>query len=384
MVERTLETLDTMVAFDTVSSKSNLALIDWAAQMLGAAGGRLRRTFDDTGEKANLLASFGPKVPGGIVLSGHTDVVPVSNQTWSTDPFTLTRKGGRVQARGTTDMKGFCAAAVAAVTAADLSGLKKPIHVALSYDEEVGCLGVPRLVDDLVANEPLPSFAIVGEPTEMRIVTAHKSANVFETVFEGFTAHSSQSHIGVSATVALARFIEHLHTQFAAFKANPDPTSALEPPYPTFNAGMVTGGTALNIIPSQAQMVWEFRTMPDQDPEAMLHHLLADIDAVLVPDMSNDHATLASHTKVLAMVRALDPAHNRTAREAVMALGDYDGDDAVSFGTEAGAFQDAGIETVVCGPGSITVAHQPDESIAIDQLAAATRLVDDVIAAATR
>ncbi|MEM8853647.1 MAG: acetylornithine deacetylase [Pseudomonadota bacterium] len=382
MVERTLQTLDTMVGFDTVSSKSNLALIDWAADLLEASGARLRRTFDDTGEKANLLASFGPAAPGGIVLSGHTDVVPVANQNWSTDPFTLTRKGERVQARGTTDMKGFCAAAIAAVTAADLSGLKRPIHVALSYDEEVGCLGVPRLVDDLVANEPLPAVAIVGEPTEMRIVTAHKSANVFETVFEGFAAHSSQSHIGVSATVALARFIEHLRVQFAAFKANPDPSSALEPPYPTFNAGVVTGGTALNIIPSEARMIWEFRTMPDQDPQAMLQDFLAVVDAEIVPEMSNEHATLASRTQCLAMVPALDPANNRSARKAVMALGDYDGDDAVSFGTEAGSFQGAGIETVVCGPGSITIAHQPDESIAIDQLAAATRLVDDVIAAA--
>lgn len=375
-----LAALDRLVGFDTVSARSNLALIDWAADELGAAGARLRRTFDGSGEKANLLASFGPQTDGGIVLSGHTDVVPTEGQQWSSDPFRLNREGDRLYGRGTTDMKGFVAAVIAAVTSQPMDGLARPLHIALSYDEEVGCLGIGRLVDDLVATEPLPATCIVGEPSEMAIVTAHKSCNVFETVFHGYEAHSSQTHLGVSATVAAARFITHLSDRFAELVAGAPPGTNLTPPFATFNAGIVRGGTALNIIPGQCRVLWEFRALPNDDAEGMARSFLAYIDETLLPSLSTGVAAARADTVTLARVAALDPTRNRAAREALLALG-YTGDDGVAYGTEGGTFQAAGISTVVCGPGTIAVAHQPDEWLAVSELAAATTLVDRVIAA---
>lgn len=386
MAASALAALDRLVAFDTVSERSNLALIDWAEAELVAAGARVRRTPDASGRKANLLASFGPSGAGGIVLSGHTDVVPVAGQEWSTDPFRLTRRGDSVAGRGTADMKGFLAACIAGVTAADHATLRRPVHLALSYDEEVGCLGVPDLVETLVTHEPAPALAVVGEPTGMRIVSTHKSCSVFETVFHGHEAHSSQSHLGVSATVAMGRFVAHLDETFATMReatrqtAPPAAVATLEPPYPTFNVGLASGGTALNIIPGEARLVWEFRALPGQDPHGIAGSLEAHIDEVLVPAMSSARSALRATTRCLAMVPALDPAKNRAARDLLRAIGPYEGDDAVAFGTEAGFFERAGIPTVVCGPGTIAVAHRSDESLPLEQLAAAEKLVERVLA----
>lgn len=383
-----LDVLEKLVAFPTVSSETNLPLIDYVEEVLRPTGARLTRVPDETGAKTNLLASFGPSAPGGVVLSGHCDVVPVAGQPWSSDPFRLTPHGDTVVGRGTTDMKGFVAACIAALSRIRADTLSRPIHLCISYDEEVGCLGVPSLVDRLVADEPLPDYAIIGEPSEMRIVTSHKSAAVLTTTFGGHAAHSSQSHLGVNAGLAAARFMAELDRRFTALRADAQakaadgPPSNLMPPFATFNVGAMSSGTAHNIIPHEAKVDWQYRMMPDEDVEMIAQAMDAFVNDTLIPSLSRPEHPLTVRTVQTAAVPPLNPAGNRAAREAVMALGPYDGDDGVAYGTEAGFFQAAGIPSVVCGPGTIEVAHQPDESLPVSQLAAATGLVDRVIQSA--
>lgn len=388
-VESALAVLERLVSFPTVSSDTNLPLIDYVEEMLRKTGARLHRVPDESGAKANLIVSVGPREAGGTVLSGHSDVVPVDGQSWASDPFALAREGDTVAGRGTADMKGFLAACIAALERVTAEDLARPIHLCVSYDEEVGCLGAPSLVSALLEREPMPRFAIIGEPTMMEIVTAHKSCVVSETVFGGHSAHSSQSHLGVSATLAAARFVGELERRFAVLRdeaegaaATKAPGANLSPPHATFNAGVISGGTALNIIPRDAGLVWEYRTMPHEDPEGVAREMDAFVRDELIPFYSRAEHPLTVETTRKALVQPLDPGGNRAAREALMALGPYEGDGAVAFGTEAGIFQAAGIPSVVCGPGTIEVAHKPDEALAVSQLAAASALVDRVIAAA--
>lgn len=373
MEHATLSFLDRLVGFDTVSSKSNLDLVDWVSDLLASKGARLRRTWNEERTKANLLVSLGPEGVPGLLLSGHTDVVPVDDQAWSTDPFRLTGKNGSVYGRGTSDMKGFLACCLSMLTRLDPATLNRPVHLALSYDEELGCRGVPALVEDLVASTTLPAVAIVGEPTSMRLVTCHKGARVFETVITGREAHSSQSHLGISANVHAARFIGHLERTFTELQSCRSAAQGLDPDYCTFNVGVMSGGTAVNTIPRSARLVWEFRNIPEVDGDS-LEQALLDYPA----DSSNPagRAQPDFETIRLARVLPLDPSANRTAVGLVTGLTGVTGGGAVAFGTEAGNFQAAGIPTVVCGPGTIDVAHKPDENIALDQLAAADRFLD--------
>lgn len=371
MTARTIEYLERLIAFDTVSSNSNLELIDWAADLLGGLGARLRRTFNNDGTKANLLASFGPVSVPGVVWSGHTDVVPVTGQNWSSDPFRVRSDHGRVYGRGATDMKGFLACCLGVVSELRQENLSRPIHLAFSYDEEVGCLGVPRLVNDLVQSAALPTLAIVGEPTMMRLVSAHKGVRVFETRFTGREAHSSQSHLGASATVHAARFVSHLAETFAELEKTTTDLPGLVPAHCTFNVGIMEGGTALNIIPQAARLVWEFRNIPEVDGEQLERTLLQYLSGTATEAIRRNCAEAGITTTRLASVPALDPKGNRPALELLSSLTDARGDDAVAFGTEAGSFQSAGIPTIVCGPGTIAIAHKPDEHIEVEQLAAA-------------
>ncbi len=379
--DRSIELLTQLVGFETVSADSNLPLIDWAEQWLTGLGARCRRTWDDERQKANLLASFGPEGPDGIVLSGHTDVVPVAGQDWSTDPFKLTESDGRLYGRGSADMKGFLAVCMACLESADRTSLKRPIHLAMSYDEEVGCIGVDRLIEDLMANLAPPKWILVGEPTCMQVVKAHKSINVFKTSITGLAAHSSQPHRGAGAIFAAARMIEKLY-QLGEAKRHEGGAGGCEPPYTTVQVGLIEGGTAINILPSKCEFHWEYRALPSEDPDEILDALTDWVRSDVLPDLQR-HAPQASIvTEAIARVPPLIPSPEAGIEEWVRALPGVQagGSGEVAFATEGGNFKGHGLPAIVCGPGSIDQAHQPNEYVEISELERCAVMVDAIIA----
>lgn len=352
----TIALLAELVGFDTTSSRPNLALVEHVADRLDSAGARVRLTHDDTRSKANILASFGPTAPGGIVLSGHTDVVPVDDQNWSSDPFRLNERDGRLYGRGTADMKGFVAACLAAAEGFAAADLARPIHIALSYDEEVGCLGVQRLIGDLLANEERPGLAIIGEPTGMRLGDRHRGFLGFRTRFEGKAAHSSDPNAGASAIHPAADFVGFLKSIGHRAGLGGDRT--------TVSVGRIEGGSAINIVPSACELLWEFRPVTPEDADETERLVAAYLARATPPDVRQS-------TQRSVHVPPLSTAHDEPALLAAAMLGGIGPPFAMPFGTEAGFFQAAGISAVVCGPGSIAQAHQPDEWIERAQLEAA-------------
>lgn len=363
------EMLAVLVGFDTTSRGSNLQLIDWVEEYLGAYGVPCRRSYDETGAKANLLATLGPPVEGGIVLSGHTDVVPVDGQSWSSDPFQVTERDGRLYGRGTADMKAFSATALALVPDFLARPLARPIHFALSYDEEVGCIGVHGLVADLAANLPKPALVVVGEPTEMRVVNAHKGVAGFATRIRGKPAHSSQPHLGGNAIVAAARLVNKLHEMAKEKRAKPLVGSGFEPPYTTFGIGVIEGGSALNIVPEHCHFLWEFRRVPGDDPEEILARFEAFARDEVLPELREFAPEAEIVTERRATVPPLAPEQEGAAETLLKRLTGANQVHVVSYGTEGGIFQEAGLSTVICGPGSIDQAHRADEFIERSQIA---------------
>jgi len=376
-----VDMLARLVAFPTVSRDSNLDLIDFVEDYLQPFGARCRRTWNADETKANLFAVIGPDGPGGVVLSGHTDVVPVDGQDWHTDPFKLTEHDGLLYGRGSSDMKGFSAVFLSRLAGLELSAMEKPLYLALSYDEEVGCLGIDRMVDDALAHFARPDYAIIGEPTSMEIVRAHKSINVFRTVVTGQAAHSSQPHRGAGAILAAARVIEHLDSIGRARRAQAG-DSGCEPPWTTVQVGKIRGGTAVNILPSQCEFLWEYRGLPAEDPEQIISAMEQFIDREVLPDLREFAPEASVETTPIARVPPLTPDPEAKAERWVRALSGVreGGSGEVSFATEAGSFQRAGISSVVCGPGSIDQAHQPNEFIDPAELKRCEAMVDDVFA----
>ncbi|MEM1438896.1 MAG: acetylornithine deacetylase [Pseudomonadota bacterium] len=379
--ESAIDMLARLVAFPTVSRDSNVPLIDWVEAYLGRFDARCRRTWNDERTKANLFAAIGPDAPGGVVLSGHTDVVPVDGQDWNTDPFVLTERDGLLYGRGTTDMKGFSAVFLSRLAALDVAAMRKPLYLALSYDEEVGCLGVGRMLEDALAHFTRPEFAIIGEPTTMQVVRAHKAINSFRTVVTGKAAHSSQPHMGAGAILAAGRIIEKLDQIGRARRATPA-DSGCEPPWTTVQVGTIQGGTAVNILPAHCEFVWEYRSMPGEEPDLVLNALQAFIDEQVLPDLQEFAPEASIETTALARVPPLLADSEAKAEHWVEGLaGVRDGGSGeVAFATEGGSFQHAGISSVVCGPGSIDQAHQPNEFIDPAELARCEAMVDDVFA----
>ncbi len=377
----TVDMLARLVAFPTVSRDSNLPLIDWVEEYLAQFGARCRRTWNTERTKANLLAAIGPDTPGGVVLSGHTDVVPVDGQDWHTDPFKLTERDGLLYGRGTCDMKGFSAVFLSRLAVLDTASMDRPLYLALSYDEEIGCLGIDRMVDDALAHFARPDFAIVGEPTTMQVVRAHKSINVFRTVVTGKAAHSSQPHRGGGAILAAARIIEHLGA-IGRSRRGEAGESGCEPPWTTVQVGTIQGGTAVNILPAQCEFLWEYRSLPDEDPDLIIQAMQTFIEYEVLPDLREFAPEASVETTPIARVPPLMPDPEANAERWVRGLrGVRDGGSgAVSFATEAGSFQRAGISSVVCGPGSIDQAHQPNEFIDPAELERCETMIDDVFA----
>jgi len=357
-----------LVGHDTVSRHSNLALIDEIQGYLAEHGIASTLIHNAERTKASLLATVGPSREGGVVLSGHTDVVPVDNQPWSSDPFTLTERQGRLYGRGTCDMKGFIATALAMVPAWLQKDLQRPIHLALSYDEEVGCLGAPALIDRLLADVPRPDAVIVGEPTSLQPVVAHKGIAVLRTTVTGHEAHSSQVHRGVSAVMTAARLVAFIEDMALQNQAKQDAGSRFDPPFSTLHVGTVLGGTAVNIISRHCEFSWDIRCLPDDDWRTYLQRFQAYADTLL-PAMRAIAPRASIETEVVVTVPPLHDAGG-AAQTLASELLDSGRPAVVPFVSEAGQFQERGLDVVVCGPGSINQAHQPDEYIEISQITA--------------
>ncbi len=372
--------LERLVAFDTTSRNSNLALIEAIETWLQALGVPSRRISGADGLKANLLFSIGPQVPGGVVLSGHTDVVPVDGQAWTSDPWTLVERQGRLYGRGSADMKGYLAIALSRVPAMLDADLKRPIHFALSYDEEVGLLGAPALIEAMVAHVPRPALVIVGEPTGMRIVDRHKGIMGLRTTVLGHEAHSSQPHLGVSAIMVATRMMARIAEIADRLAAAPPTPNGFEPAHTTITIGLVNGGTAPNILARECSFVWDIRSAcPDQAREVYeeVQALAAQLDA----EIRSRFADCAITTEILSNAPALTGAGNAPAFDLVSRLAGTDQCEAASYLAEAGLFEQAGLPTVICGPGWIAQAHQPDEYIELSQLEAGEAFMDGLIGA---
>jgi acetylornithine deacetylase len=372
------EMLARLVAFDTTSRRSNLPLVEYVCDYLARFGVDVRLFHDPKGEKANLFATLGPNADGGIVLSGHTDCVPVDGQDWSSDPFVAVTRDSRVYGRGTCDMKGFIAVVLALVPEMAAARLTTPIHLALSYDEEIGCRGVPGLLARIGRELPSPQLAIVGEPTGMAVVNTHKGIYAFETLVTGLEAHSSAPELGESAisrAAELVCFIDGLARELAEQGPFDD---AFVPPCTTVNVGEIEGGTAVNIIPRQCRIAWELRPVPGHDPRAVRGRLERFVQEELLPRMRRRFPRASIVTTAGAAVPPL-VAGGASAASALVDRLLGTGRGAASFTTEAGLFQAAGIPSVVIGPGSIEQAHKPDEFVEVAQLEACEQLVRAVI-----
>jgi acetylornithine deacetylase len=368
LAARSLEILARLVAFDTTSRRSNLELIAYVEAELAKLGVAGRRVSNADGGKANLFASLGPSIEGGVVLSGHTDVVPVDGQNWTTDPWVLTRRGERLYGRGTCDMKGFLALGLAAAPALAAAPLRRPIHLAFSYDEEVGCLGAPSMIDAIARELPRPSAVIVGEPTSMQAVRGHKGIAAFKVTVLGHEAHSSLTHMGVSAVMNAAKLMHSLTVLSEALERNADPASPFVPKGATLTIGQVNGGTAVNILARECVFWFDLRTPPGLDPLKILQPFFAEAKA-----MNADLKRRAPEAGVKVDQRSLTPPlapeiDGPAEQLARLLAGDNGPARVVSYAAEAGQFQGAGFSTVICGPGSIEQAHQPDEYVELTQM----------------
>ena len=356
-----------LIGFDTTSREANLPLISWVEDYLDGWGIPHIRVDYEAGRKTNLYATIGPSIAGGIVLSGHTDVVPVDGQPWTSDPFTLEERDGKYFGRGACDMKGFIAVALAMVPAFKAARLNVPIHIALSCDEEVGCKGVRPLVQYMKDYLPRPSAVIVGEPTSMKVVNAHKSAITFATEVIGHEAHSSCTHLGVNAILVAGQLLGEVSRLERELRERGDPTGRFDPPYSTVHVGTIEGGTAKNIIPRHCAFMWETRLLPGADGNEVPDRFKA-FAARLEPRMKAVAETAGISTNQINMVPGLLPDESSPAEQLAMHLAEANGTHAVSYCTEAGLFQEAGIPAAICGPGSIEQAHKADEYVEISQI----------------
>jgi len=369
-----------LIGFATVSRDSNLELIEFVRDYLHELGVDCELIYNAGRTKANLLASVGPRVAGGIVLSGHTDVVPVDGQAWTVEPFCLSEAGGKLYGRGTADMKGYLASVLAAVPMFLASPLRRPVHLAFSYDEEVGCLGVRGLLEVLPQRIPAPALCLIGEPTELKPVLGHKGKLAMRCHVHGAPCHSAYAPYGVNAIEQAARLIGRLGEIGTRLAEPQHHDERFDPAYSTVQVGVISGGTALNIVPENCRFDFEVRALPDFAPEAVANELQNYAEQTLLPAMQAVKAdTSIRFEKISAYPGLATPADSAAARLIAQLCGSDDFS-TVAFGTEGGLFDQAGIASVVCGPGSMDQGHKPDEFVSVDQMAACDRLMDRLAA----
>lgn len=377
-----IEMTKRLVAFDTTSRNSNLALIDFIRDYLDGYGVKSELVFDAGGQKANLYATIGRDDQSGILLSGHTDVVPVDDQDWHSDPFKIAEKDDRLYGRGSADMKGFIATVLSLVPELAKRKLREPIHLCFSYDEEVGCVGVRTLISVLKDRPNKPRLAIIGEPTVMQVGVGHKGKHSFRCTVHGHEAHSSLTHQGVNAVEAAAELVAKLK-EIARRKRDHGPFDPdFQPPYSSVHTGVIQGGTALNIVPRECTFDWEMRQLPGDDVGAVVAELEEFAAKHLLPEMHAVRPETRILIEELTAAPGLSTPTDHEATQLVAALTGSNATAKVSFATEGGLFQEAGIPTIICGPGSIDQAHKPDEFVALKQIARCEaflqRLIDRV------
>ncbi len=374
------EILEKLVSFPTVSRDSNLDLVDWVEEVLTGAGIKCYRDYSADGKKASLFAHVGPGVEGGVILSGHTDVVPVDGQGWSMEPFQVTERDGRLYGRGTCDMKGFDALALGLVLRAANAPLNRPLQICLTRDEEIGCIGAPPMIRAMEGVVPKAALAIIGEPTMMQAVTGHKGGTGVDTHLRGFEVHSSLIDRGVSAVMEGAKLIDWANRMNAENRAKmPKGSDALfDPPYTTLHVGVVEGGTAHNITAKDCRFLMSIRAVPGDNVEDWIARYQAEAQA-LEAQMQAIHPECFIITEPVFDVPGLRPEENGAAEQLVRQLTGDNGTHVVSYGTEAGQFQQAGYSSIVCGPGDIAQAHQPDEFISVAQFEAGEAFMDRLL-----
>lgn len=364
--------LERLIGFATVSSEPNAALIEWVRELLAAHGIESRLYPDPAAGKANLHAVIGPADRGGVMLSGHTDVVPVAGQRWSSDPFRMAERGGRLYGRGAADMKGFLACALRAARVAAGRPLRAPLHLALSYDEEVGCTGVRSLIRDMQTWTHLPRFCIVGEPTRLAIATAHKGKTALRATCHGRAAHSAAPDRGINAVHLACDLVGAIRERQRAVAASGRRAAGYEAPYSTLHVGTIQGGTALNVVPDRCEIELEIRNLPGEPPEALVEAIRCDAAAIardgrIDIDVLQEYPGLdtSPDSDIVALAASI------TGNREVVKVG---------FGSEAGLFSARlGIPTVVCGPGSIEQAHAPDEFVSLEQLRRCDAMMDALL-----
>lgn len=367
-IANTLDILDRLIRHDTVSRNPNLALINDMAGMFAAQGIKAQIFRDSAGTKANILATLGPAGPGGIMLAGHTDVVPVDGQDWTTEPFIATQKNARIYGRGAADMKGFIAVALALAPALSQSTLQRPVYFAFTYDEETGCFGAQALAEVLRRMAHLPACCIVGEPTNMQVVGGHKGKLSIDCHVHGAECHSAYNDHGVNAVEIASEVIVRLRAMQKRLREEGPRNDLFDPPYSTVHTGLVRGGTARNIVPRDCRFEVEIRNLPEDNPIAMIQEIEAATTRDLLLEMTRVSPDTGIDFKVQSDIPALTPnTDSDLIRQALIMTGSNRAG-VVSFATEAGLYQRLGIQTIVCGPGDIAQAHRPDEFIALEQL----------------
>ncbi|WP_120500888.1 acetylornithine deacetylase [Roseovarius sp. EL26] len=367
-LENTIDLLGELIAFPTVSKDSNLDMINHLAHRLEDVGARVQVFQDSTGKKANLFGTIGPDVDGGIVLSGHSDVVPVVGQDWTSDPFQMVERDGLLYGRGACDMKGFIAATVSMAPILAKRVNARPLHFAFTYDEEIGCFGAVDLIESLKAHDIRPGVAIIGEPTSMRVIEGHKGCYEYSTHFCGLAGHGSAPDLGVNAVEYAARYIGRLLELKEELRGMAPEGSQFVPPWTTISTGALHGGVAHNVIPEQAQVDWDMRPVQTSDATFVNDNLHRYCNDVLLPAMQAVSPGASIRVDSIGEIDGLEPVEENEARDIIMELTGANGTDLVAFGTEAGIFQGYGMSAVICGPGSIDQAHKADEYVSIDQM----------------
>lgn len=372
--------LSTLVGFPTVSHRSNLDLVDWLEGYLAGHGIASHRHWNEDRTKAALFAHVGPWVDGGVVLSGHSDVVPVEGQAWTSDPWVVTERDGRLYGRGTCDMKGYVALSVWALVRAHKSGVRQPLQLALSYDEELGCTGAPPMIAAMQGVLPQAAIALIGEPSGMKLINGHKGGTGFKVHVKGFEVHSSLLPYGVSAVMEGARLIQWINDRNAAIQSQPiaPRAAAFDPPFTTMHVGTIAGGTANNITAADCRFAIEMRVIPGEDLEATAG-LVETEAARLTTAMQAVRPETGFQLDRFFRVPALRPEPEGAAEALVARLTGQNATGVVSYGTEAGQFQEAGYSAVICGPGHIAQAHQPDEYLSLEEFAAGQQFMEALL-----